>query len=72
VTIRAVAASDAPIYDRVSRALHWLVAALAIIAVSLGWAIAEAPRNTPVRDLVRLLHHSVGLTILATMLLRTG
>ena len=57
-------------YDRVSRTLHWLVAALAVIVVTLGWAIGGTPRNTPSRDLVLLLHRSVGLVILGAMLLR--
>ena len=68
MTIGAVA----PRYDRVARAVHWLVAALAVIAVTLGWAIAGTPRNTPQRDLLLLLHRSVGLTILAAMVFRTG
>ena len=57
-------------YDRVARSLHWLVAGLAVIVVSLGWAIGGAPRGSPSRDLLLLLHRSVGLTILALMLLR--
>jgi cytochrome b561 len=59
-------------YDRVARAVHWLVAALAVIVTALGWAIAGAPRNTATRDLLLLLHRSVGLTILAAMLFRVG
>jgi cytochrome b561 len=58
-------------YDRVARAAHWLIAALAVIVISLGWAIAGAPRNAPTRDLL-LLHRSVGLTILAATLFRAG
>jgi len=61
-----------PTYDRVSRAVHWLVAALAVIVITLGWAIGGAPRNTPSRDLLLLLHRSVGLVILAAMLFRVG
>ncbi len=57
-------------YGRVARWLHWLIAALAVVVVVLGWAMAAAPRNTPPRDLLMLLHRSVGLTILAAMLFR--
>jgi cytochrome b561 len=69
VTSLAIAAAE-PGYDRVARAIHWLIAALAVIVVSLGWAIGGAPRDTPTRELLLLLHRSVGLTILATMLFR--
>jgi cytochrome b561 len=57
-------------YGGVARAVHWLVAVLAVVVVSLGWAIEAAPRNTPSRDLLLLLHRSIGLIILAAMLFR--
>ncbi len=57
-------------YDPVARTVHWLVAALAAIVVLLGWAIPGAPRETGWRELVLLLHRSVGLSILALMLFR--
>jgi cytochrome b561 len=57
-------------YDPVARALHWLVAGLVVIVVSLGWAMPGAPRETLSRDLLLLLHRSVGLSILAVMLFR--
>jgi cytochrome b561 len=57
-------------YDRIARAMHWLVAALAVMVVALGWAGATAARNTPARGSLLLLHGSVGLTILAAMLAR--
>ena len=71
-TTGAAAPSGAATYDSVAQAVHWLVAALAVIVVPLGWAIAGAPRNTPQRDLLLLLHRSAGLTILAAMVFRTG
>ncbi len=57
-------------YDPVARALHWLVAGLAVVVVSLAWAIPGAPRETESRDLLLLLHRSVGLSILALMVCR--
>jgi cytochrome b561 len=57
-------------YDPVARAVHWLVAMLAVIVVSLGWAMPGAPRETESRDLFLLLHRSVGLSILVLMLFR--
>jgi cytochrome b561 len=64
--------SQTGIYDRFSRALHWLIAALAVIVVTLGWAIGEAPRNTLTRDYALLLHRSTGLTILLLMSVRAA
>jgi len=57
-------------YDPVARGLHWLIAALAVVVVSLGWAVPGAPRETESRDLLLLLHRSVGLSILALMVIR--
>ena len=57
-------------YDRVAQAVHWLVAVLAFAVVWLGWTLAAAPRNTPQRDLLMLVHQSVGLTILGVMVFR--
>ena len=57
-------------YDPVARASHWLVAILAVVVVTLGWAIPEAARNTASRELLLLLHRSIGVTILGVMLFR--
>ena len=57
-------------YGPVARALHWLVAGLAVIVVALGWAMPEAPRETASRELLLLLHRSLGLSILALMVFR--
>ena len=56
----AAAAGGAATYDGVAQAVHWLVAALAVGVVSLGWTIAGAPRNTPQRDLLMMLHRRSG------------
>jgi cytochrome b561 len=59
-------------YDSVAQALHWLIAALAIAVVLLGWTIEGIPRNTPQRDLAIMVHSSVGLSILTAMVFRAG
>jgi cytochrome b561 len=57
-------------YDPVARSLHWLVAGLAVLVIAFGWAIPGAPRGTESRELLMLLHRSVGLLILALIVLR--
>jgi cytochrome b561 len=57
-------------YGRVARAVHWLVAAFAVVVVALGWASVAAARNSPAHNTLLLLHRSVGLTILGFMALR--
>jgi cytochrome b561 len=68
----AAALGGAASYDSVAQALHWLVAALAVGVVLLGWTIEGVPRNTPQRDLLMTVHSSVGLSILAAMVFRAG
>jgi cytochrome b561 len=50
--------------------MHWFVAALAVMVVAFGWATEAAARNTPARGSLLLLHGSIGLTILAVMIVR--
>ena len=57
-------------YGAVARSLHWLVAALAVIVVSLGWTIEWAPLNTPIRSDILQVHRSVGVAILVLMMFR--
>ena len=57
-------------YGPVARALHWAIAALAVIVVAFGWAIPGAPRGTESRELLLVLHRSVGLLILGLMVFR--
>lgn len=63
---------DIDSYGPVARAVHWTVAALAVIVVALGLAIPEAPRGGESRDALVLLHRSVGLLILVLMLFRVA
>jgi cytochrome b561 len=57
-------------YGRAARAMHWFVAALAVMVVVFGWATEAAARNAPARGSLLLLHGSIGLTILAVMIVR--
>ena len=57
-------------YGAVARAVHWAVAALAVIVVGLGWAIPIMARGGEWRELALLLHRSVGLLILGLMVFR--
>ena len=50
--------------------MHWFVAALAVMVIAFGWATVAAARNTPARGSLLLLHGSIGLTILAVMIVR--
>jgi cytochrome b561 len=45
---------------------------LIAVVVVLGWRLEYAPRASPARDLLLLVHRSLGLAILAVMLFRAG
>jgi cytochrome b561 len=60
-------------YTTVAVALHWLVAALVLLQFSWGWLMQEIPKQPPgLRADAFNLHKSVGLVILALMLVRLG
>jgi len=71
-TGRGAIRASAGVYDPVARALHWVVAGLAVIVVALGWAIPGAARGTGSRELLLTLHRSFGLLIIAVILFRGG
>ena len=58
-------------YGNVSVALHWIIAALIVIQVCLGWYFNEVlPDHSPEQRSLITLHVSVGLTILLLVLVR--
>ncbi len=59
-------------YDRVAIGTHWLVALLVVAVALLGLTIPEMPRGSAGRELVLLLHRSIGLLIFAAMAFRVG
>jgi cytochrome b561 len=56
------------VYDPITRALHWLNAMLAVIAVALAYGISGTPRHSDAREWLLMLHGSAGIAILATVL----
>jgi len=56
-------------WGAVSQSLHWLVVLLVVAMAVLGLVMVELP-NTPATARWYALHKSIGLTILALMLLR--
>lgn len=55
-------------YGAVSRALHWLIALLVIIMLSVGFFMDDFPKAY--KPTVYMLHKSTGLLILALMCIR--
>ena len=56
-------------YDPVAKTLHWLVVTLLVLQFPLAWTMPHIPGGQMPESLVRL-HLSLGITILAIMLLR--
>ncbi|HET9576785.1 MAG TPA: cytochrome b [Usitatibacter sp.] len=58
-------------YTTVAIVLHWLIAALVVAQFAFGWWMQEIPKSPPgLRAGAFNLHKSIGLTILALMLVR--
>ena len=58
-------------YTTVAVVLHWIVALVVIGQFALGWLMQEIPKSPPgQRAAVFNVHKSIGLTILALMLVR--
>ena len=60
-------------YTRTAVVLHWLIAALLLVEVAQGWWMQEIPKQPPgLRADQFNLHKSVGLVLLALVLVRLG
>jgi cytochrome b561 len=60
-------------YTRFAVAMHWIVALVVFVQYPLGWLMQEIPKQPPgQRAEVFNLHKSIGLTILALMVVRLG
>jgi cytochrome b561 len=60
-------------YTRVAVLLHWLVAAVVVAQIGFGWTMQQIPKSPPgFRADAYNVHKSVGLCILALMLVRLG
>ena len=60
-------------YTAFAAALHWLVAAVLIVQFSWGWLMQQIPKQPPgLRADAFNVHKSIGLVLLALMLVRLG
>jgi len=60
-------------YGAGAMALHWIIAALIIVQLCLGWYMNEVlPDHSPAQDRVQDIHVTVGLSILILVLVRIG
>jgi cytochrome b561 len=60
-------------YTPFAVAMHWVVAAVVLVQYPLGWWMQQIPKQPPGQRVeVFNLHKSLGLTILALMIVRLG
>ena len=60
-------------YTRFAVAMHWIVAAVVVVQYPLGWWMQTIPKQPPgPRAEMFNVHKSIGLTILALMIVRLG
>jgi cytochrome b561 len=59
-------------YDGVTRALHWSIALLLLLQVAGGLVLEELPRKTALRAFAFDAHESVGIVVLALIVVRIG
>lgn len=56
-------------YTRTAMFIHWLMAALVLVLIGLGWYMVELPQG-PSRSYYFALHKSLGLSVFALLVLR--
>jgi cytochrome b561 len=59
-------------YGGVAMSLHWLIAALVLVNLSIGLYMADLPRTDTSRFMLFQLHKSFGLTVLTLSIVRLG
>lgn len=55
-------------YDPVAKTLHWLVALIMLVMLTLGWTMEDLPHEEKIETL--MIHSSLGVTVLVLMLAR--
>jgi cytochrome b561 len=64
---------ETPRYTRFAVAMHWIVAAVVLVQYPLGWWMQQIPKQPPgARAEAFNVHKSIGLALLALMLVRLG
>lgn len=64
-------ASNPPRYTRTAVVLHWLIGVALLAEIAFGFLLDDiAPRGTPARAVTINLHKSIGLVLLALIVLR--
>ena len=64
--------NPAPRYDATLRVLHWAMAAIILIAITLGVVAALLPRGVSPRVEILTIHKSLGMTALILIVLRVA
>jgi cytochrome b561 len=57
-------------YTATAQALHWIVALMIFAVLPLAWVMVNLPPNTHQRDVLVLLHKSIGITVLPVVAAR--
>jgi cytochrome b561 len=68
----ATRSREDPVYDPITRGVHWLNAILALMVIFLAWAMLGMPRHSNARGWLIMLHASLGIVVLAVMLFWAG